>query len=97
MQIVSNGDTLHNISNPAFWKKCELSPMETTCICMQYQILFSGKNKKNTTDLSSAELAQRVVQVNADYHRAKTQDSIYIICSVVSKIVRDLLTFKAPF
>ena len=30
---------------------------------MKCQILFSGKNKKNTIDLSSAELAQRVVKV----------------------------------
>ena len=27
------------------------------------QILFSGKNKKNVTNLSSAELAKRVVKV----------------------------------
>ena len=31
-------------------------------ICMECQILFSGKNKKNITILSSAELAQRVVK-----------------------------------
>ena len=30
---------------------------------MKFQILFSGKNKKNIIDLSSAELAQRVVKV----------------------------------
>ena len=34
--------------------------MET--ICMKCQILFSGKNRKNI-NLSSAELAQRVVMV----------------------------------
>ena len=34
--------------------------METVCI--KYQILFSGKNKKNI-NLSSAELAQRTVKV----------------------------------
>ena len=34
-------------------------------ICMKYQNLFYGKNKKNFfASLSSAELAQRVVQVN---------------------------------
>ena len=27
-------------------------------ICMKYQILFSGENKKNIINLSSAELAQ---------------------------------------
>ena len=31
---------------------------------MKCQILFSGKNKKNVSDLASAELAQRVVKVN---------------------------------
>ena len=30
---------------------------------MKYQNLFSGKNKKNITNLSSAELAKRVVKV----------------------------------
>ena len=38
-------------------------PMEM--ICMKCKILFSGKNKKNTTSLSSAELAQRKVKVKA--------------------------------
>ena len=32
---------------------------------MKCQILFSGKNKKNIINLSSAENAQRVVKVNA--------------------------------
>ena len=32
---------------------------------MKCQILFSGKNKKNIINLSSTELAQRVVKVNA--------------------------------
>ena len=31
---------------------------------MKCQILFSGKNKKNIINLSSAENAQRVVKVN---------------------------------
>ena len=34
-------------------------------ICMKSQILFSGKNKKNITNLLSAELAQRVVKVKS--------------------------------
>ena len=38
---------------------CKLS--ET--ICMKYQTLFSGKKKKNITNLSSAELAKRVVKI----------------------------------
>ena len=32
---------------------------------MKCQILFSGKNKKNITNLSSAELDKVVVKVNA--------------------------------
>ena len=39
---------------------CKLSPMKTTCL--NYQILFSGSNKTIITNLSSAELAQRVVK-----------------------------------
>ena len=31
---------------------------------MKCQILFSGQNKKNITNLSSAELAQKVVKIN---------------------------------
>ena len=30
---------------------------------MKYQTLFSGKNKKNITNLSSAEFARRVIMV----------------------------------
>ena len=41
---------------------CKLSLVKT--ICMKYQILFSGKNKKNIIHLWSAELAQRVVLVH---------------------------------
>ena len=33
-------------------------------ICMKCQILFSGKNKKNNINLSTAENAQSVVKVN---------------------------------
>ena len=43
-----------------FDSSCKLSPTET--ICMNFQILFSGKNKKNI-NLSSAQLAQRVEKV----------------------------------
>ena len=32
---------------------------------MKYQILFSGKNKKNITILTSAGLAQGLVKVNS--------------------------------
>ena len=41
---------------------CKLSPLET--ICMECQILFPWKNKKNVNNLSSAELAKCVVKVN---------------------------------
>ena len=42
---------------------CKLSPEET--ICLKCQSLFSGEIKKNIVNLSSAELAQRVVKVKA--------------------------------
>ena len=38
---------------------------------MKCQILFSGKNKKNIINLSSAENAQRVVKVNANSYPGK--------------------------
>ena len=41
---------------------CKLSPVET--ICMECQILFSGKNKKNMTNVLSAEVAKSAVNVN---------------------------------
>ena len=40
---------------------CKLSPMET--ICMKWQILFSGKNKKKIIKVSSAEFAHTVLKV----------------------------------
>ena len=33
-------------------------------ICMKFQNLFSGKYKKNMTNLSTAEVAKRLVAVN---------------------------------
>ena len=39
---------------------------------MKYQILFWGKNKKNITNLSSAELTQRMVKVNPFSHADDT-------------------------
>ena len=41
---------------------CKLTPAET--ICMKCHNLFPGKNKKIMINLSSAELAQRVANVN---------------------------------
>ena len=47
---------------------CKLSPIKT--ICMKCQILFSGENKKTIINLSSAELAQRMVKVkNWSWHQ----------------------------
>ena len=37
--------------------------MKIVSICMKCQILFSGKNKKNVLDLSSAEFAHGVLSV----------------------------------
>ena len=39
----------------------KLSPLDT--VCMLCQNLFSGKNKKNVTNLSSVEYAQRMAMV----------------------------------
>ena len=46
----------------------EIAPMET---CMQCQILFSVKNKRNIINLSSAEFACSVVKVKQIKHRNK--------------------------
>ena len=51
MQIVSNGDNLHGMSNPVqyfFFRKQDLSFQKTRLetISMKCPILFSGKNKK---------------------------------------------------
>ena len=35
---------------------------------MKCQILFSGENKKSITNLSSANIAQRMVKVNESYN-----------------------------
>ena len=59
---------------PRFWFfmqiisdiSCKLSPLET--IFMKCLILFSGKNKKNITNLSSIELTQRVVKIKWKYY-----------------------------
>ena len=48
--------------NTGFDISCKLSSMET--ICMKCEVLFSGKNKKNITNVFSSEFAQRVVKVN---------------------------------
>ena len=40
---------------------------------MKSQILFSGKNKKNISNLMSAELAQTVVMVKVSKYLGKIQ------------------------
>ena len=44
---------------------------------MKCQSLFSWKNKKNITILSSAELAQRVVKVNGLVIKTQLQIRLY--------------------
>ena len=58
------------------------------------QILFSEKNKKNVTNLSSAELAQRVLKVKVNGRSCKIcphfakGDNFYRLC---------FLSFSKPF
>ena len=49
-----------------------MSPVET--ICVKCQILFSEKNNKNITGLSSAELAQRVVKIKRQSNQTFLQN-----------------------
>ena len=44
---------------------------------MKCHILFSGKNKKNITKLSSAELAQRVEMVKVKFFKKKIKNFIF--------------------
>ena len=53
MQIVSNGDNLHEMSNP-----------------------FLGTNQKHITNLSPAELAQRLVEIKSLFYGYKTLNLI---------------------
>ena len=46
------------------WHFMQIVSKGIETICMKCQILFSGENKQNITNLSSAELAQRVVMVS---------------------------------
>ena len=59
MQIVSSED---DEMTSYFLGKINISQEET--IFVKGQLLFSGKNKKNITNLLSAELAQRVVKIS---------------------------------
>ena len=52
---------------------------------MKCQILFSGKNKKNIINLSSAENAQRVVKVkHILFHSCSKKCDLYSKCNVFS-------------
>ena len=53
--------------------------MQIVSVCMKYQILFTGKNKKNVISLSSAELAQRVVKVKGQSKSVAGNILIFII------------------
>ena len=45
---------------------------------MKCQILFSGKNKKNIINLSSAEYVQRVVKIKGSWYTFRGDDFIKI-------------------
>ena len=55
---------------------------------MKCHILFSGKNKKNIINLSSAENAQRVVKVKVLITTAANDN---IVCILSEKIRLDIL------
>ena len=60
---------------------------------MKCQILLSGKNKKNSINLSSAELAQRVVKVRTDIqYKHCGQICLCKQCGLLS--VSDLLAIR---
>ena len=67
--------------------------MET--ICMKYQILFSGKNKKNITNLSSAELALRVVKVKIEALAQTTHEGSlirhFVVCLEIQWLPKNLV------
>ena len=56
-------------------------------ICRKWQILFSGKNKENVTNLSSAELTQRVVKVNMNTEINTGIENDYVLKIATSLIV----------
>ena len=49
---------------------------------MKCQILFSGKNKKNIINLSSAENAQRVVKVKVP--RKPASENVVCLCRLLN-------------
>ena len=67
--------------------------MQIVSICMKFQILFSRKNKKNI-NLSSAELAQRVVMVKWGFHLKCWKDLNAIKDSHANAVLQILLRDK---
>ena len=65
---------------------------------MKYQSLFSGKNKKNMMNFSSAELAQRTVKVKLQMNRAEFLDLASFKLMEVFAITINILklALKAP-
>ena len=66
-------------------RKKKKKKMET--FGMKYQILFSGKNEKNMTNLSSAELAQRVGDVNSNISRQLFLSFFFFFCSLYNRVL----------
>ena len=60
---------------------------------MKCQILFSGKNKKNIINLSSAENAQRVVKVKQEFQHYFHHNNIF---NLKYSEIRGWVTFKIP-
>ena len=76
MQTVSNGDSLHEMSNLVFffqgkenrfWHFMQTVSNGAQTVCMKCQIYFKGKIRTISSNLSSAGLAQRVVKVNGSH------------------------------
>ena len=57
---------------------CKLSLLKT--ICMKCQNLFSGKNKKDSINLLSPELARRVVKVKMIKRVRSVMGHLNILC-----------------
>ena len=56
---------------------------------MKYQIPFTGKNKKNIINLSSAENAQRVVKVKTLFMQSKAKTMLAKqLCCTQTKMYR---------
>ena len=78
MQIVSNGDNLHEMSNPEDIS-CKLSQF-----AWNVKSCFLWKNKKNNVNLSSAEYACRVINVKGIVSNVKVILKPVLISGVYS-------------